>query len=177
MPFTPYHFGPGLLLGIVLFPFIDFSTVMVASVILDLEPLAVILLGFPSPLHGFFHSYLGATIVAIILSFAIWPMRGSLNSIVSLFGFHQESSLRHILPASFIGTYSHIILDSFIYPEMNPFLPLVGNPFIGVLPVSFLYSSCIYLGLLGIGVFIIRILYKHFQRSEIEPAPDVFSAP
>ena len=62
-----------MLLGVVLFPFVDISTMMIASVILDLEPLAVILLGFPSPLHGFFHSYLGATLVAIVLSFVIFP--------------------------------------------------------------------------------------------------------
>ena len=159
MPFTPYHLGPGLLLGVVLFPFVDISTMMIASVILDLEPLAVILLGFPSPLHGFFHSYLGATLVAIVLSFVIWPMRKTLNSIVSLFGLKQESSLRHILPASFIGVYSHVFLDSFIYSEMNPFFPLIGNPFIGILMVSDVYNCCIYLGLLGLGVFILRNLY------------------
>jgi hypothetical protein len=176
MPFTPYHFGPGLLLGVVLFPFVDISTMMIASVVLDIEPIAVIFLGFPSPLHGFLHSYLGATLVAIILSLVIWPMRDSLNSIVSLFGLHQESSLRHIIPASFIGAYFHVFLDSFIYPEMNPFYPLIGNPFIGALPVAFVYSSCVYLGLLGLGIYSLRILYNYFQHNKIEPEPDVFSS-
>ena len=175
MPFTPYHFGPGLLLGMLLFPFIDISTMIVASVILDLEPLAVILFNLQLPLHGFFHTYLGSTIVAIILSLAIWPMRGSLNTIVSLFGLYQESSLRHILPASFIGVYSHVFLDSFIYSEMNPFFPLIGNPFIGILMVSDVYNWCIYLGLLGLGVFILRVTYIYI-RIKIEPEPDVFSS-
>jgi hypothetical protein len=175
MPFTPYHFGPGLLLGLVLFPFIDIPTMIVASVILDFEPLAVIFLNLPSPLHGFFHTYLGATIVAIILSLTIWPMRGSLNKIVSIFGLHQESSFRHILPASLIGVYSHVFLDSFIYSEMNPFFPLIGNPFIGILMVSDVYNCCIYFGLLGLGVYIFRILYIYI-RNKIEPEPNVFSA-
>ncbi|MHA1390557.1 MAG: hypothetical protein ACTSR9_19245, partial [Candidatus Thorarchaeota archaeon] len=147
MPFTPYHFGPGLLLGVALFPFIDISTVMVASVILDIEPILVLMLNLPLPLHGFLHSYLGATAIAFILTFALYPMIGFLNKIVALFGLHQESSLRHILPASLIGTYAHVFLDSFIYLEMNPFFPLIGNPFIGVIPAIFVYSSCIYLGL------------------------------
>ena len=165
-----------MLLGVVLFPFIDLSTVVIASVILDIEPIVVILFGLPSPLHGFFHSYLGATLVAIVLSLVVWPMRKPLNSIVSLFGLNQESSLRHIVPASFIGVYFHVFLDSFIYPEMNPFYPLIGNPFIGVLPVTFVYSSCVYIGLLGLGVLSLRILYVHFQQSKIQPEPDVFSS-
>jgi len=174
MPFTPYHFGPGLLLGVVLFPLIDISTMIVASVVLDLEPLAVILLNLQSPLHGFFHSYLGATIVAVILSLAIWPVRSSLNTIVSLFGLQQESSFRQILPASLIGVYSHVFLDSFIYSEMNPFFPLTGNPFIGILMVSDVYNCCFYLGLLGLGVYIFRILFI-YMREKIKPEPDVFS--
>jgi hypothetical protein len=68
MPFTPYHFGPAVLVGVLLFPFVDLTTVMVASVIVDLESLAVILFDLPMPLHSFFHTYLGATIVAVVLS-------------------------------------------------------------------------------------------------------------
>ncbi|MFW9956308.1 MAG: hypothetical protein ACFFD3_17330 [Candidatus Thorarchaeota archaeon] len=45
MPFTPYHFGPALLIGVVLLPVVDLSTIIVASVVLDLEPLAVLLYG------------------------------------------------------------------------------------------------------------------------------------
>lgn len=175
MPFTPYHFGPGLLLGVVLFPFLDFSTMIVASVILDFEPIFVLILNLPGPLHGFFHTYLGATIVACVLSIAIYPFRGYLNKLVSIFGLHQESSFRHILPASLIGTYSHIFLDSFIYLEMNPFYPLIGNPFIGVLAVSFVYSSCVYLGLLGLGLYIARILYFQLKPRQIGIEVDVFS--
>ena len=175
MPFTPYHFGPGLFLGVVFLPFVDFSTVMIASVILDIEPILVLMLNLPIPLHGFLHSYLGATIIAIILAFVLYPMIGTLNKLVAIFGIHQESSLRHILPASFIGTYSHVFLDSFVYLEMNPFFPIIGNPFIGVFPSIFIYSSCIYLGLLGFGVYIIRILYNQLNPRQVGIEEDVFS--
>ena len=175
MPFTPYHFGPGLLLGVVLFPFLDFSTVMVACVILDIEPLSVILFHLPFAAHGFFHSYVGATIVASALSIAIYPFRKYLNQLVSLFGLHQESSFRHIFPASIIGTYSHVILDSFLYPEMNPFYPLIGNPFLGFFQSSFVYDMCVFLGLLGIGVYVVRILYNKLNPRHARIKEDVFS--
>ena len=167
MPFTPYHFVPALLIGVLLCPFIDLATLAVASVILDLEPLAVIFFGLPGPLHAFFHTYVGATIVAIALSICIYPFRKYLNQIVALFGLRQESSFRHIIPASIIGTYSHVLLDSFLYPEMNPFFPLLGNPFVGFLAFGFVYTLCLALGIIGFFVYVLRILLN-LRVSKIE---------
>jgi len=158
MPFTPYHFGPALLIGVLLFPFIDFTTIVVSSVILDLEPLAVIFFDLPIPLHAFFHTYAGATIVALILAIGIYPFRRYLNELVALFGLRQESSFRHIIPAGFIGTYSHVLLDSFLYAEMNPFFPLLGNPFVGILAGGLVYNLCLVLGILGFFAYLLRVL-------------------
>jgi len=171
LPFTPYHFGPALLIGTLLFPFIDFATIVIASVILDLEPLAVIFLDLPMPLHSFFHTYLGATIVAIILTIGIYPFRKYLNEIVSFFGLKQESSFQRIILASFIGTYSHVLLDSFLYTEMNPFFPLIGNPFWGLLTSGLVYTLCLVLGFIGFFVYILRIIL-HVGKSKTES--DVF---
>lgn len=148
---------------------------MIASVILDIEPIAIIILGLPVPFHGFLHTYLGATIIAGVLSIAIYPFRSHLNEFVSLLGLHQESSLRHIIPASFIGNYIHVFLDSFIYSDMNPFYPFIGNPFLGMWPTSFVYSICIQLGLLGFGLYIIRLLYLHLKPAPIRIEQGVFS--
>jgi len=175
MPLTPYHFGPGLLLGVVLFPFLDFSTVMIASVILDIEPLAVLMFNLPYAIHGFFHTYLGATIVACLLSIVIYPLRGYLNKLVSIFGLHQESSFRHIFPASIVGTFSHILLDSLLYPEMNPFYPLIGNPFVGIFQFTFVYNTCVFLGLQGFGVYVVRVLYNQINPRQVGIEEDVFS--
>lgn len=164
MPFTPYHFGPALFIGVLLFPFIDLATIMVASVILDLEPLAVIIFDLQMPLHAFFHTYLGATIVACALSVLVYPLRKYLNGIVSLFGLKQESSMKHIVLASFIGTYSHVLLDSFLYSEMNPFFPLLGNPFVGLLGFGFVYNLCVVLGLVGLFIYLLRVLLSHGVR-------------
>ena len=174
MPFTPYHFGPGLLLGVVLLPFIDFSTLIVASVILDLEPLTVLMLQLPLPFHGFFHTYLGATIIACVLSLTIYPFRRYLNKLVSIFGLHQESSFRQIFPASIIGTYSHVLLDSFLYAEMNPFFPLIGNPFLGLFQLVFIYNICIFFGILGIGAYLLRLIYNQYKPEQAASEGDLF---
>jgi membrane-bound metal-dependent hydrolase YbcI (DUF457 family) len=174
MPFTPYHFGPGLFLGVVLFPFIDFSTVMVACVILDIEPIAVIIFHLPFAPHGFFHSYLGATIVSCLLTIVIFPFRKYLNMLVSAFGLHQESSFRQIFAASVVGTYSHVFLDSLLYPEMNPFYPNIANPFTGLFQFGFVYDACLILGILGFCVYVIRILYNQVKPNQVEIATDAF---
>jgi len=44
MPFTPYHLGPGLFVGLLFLGFIDFPTFLVASVIVDMEPFLVLTL-------------------------------------------------------------------------------------------------------------------------------------
>lgn len=160
MPFTPYHFGPALLLGILLFPFVDLATIMMASVIIDLEPLAVIFLNLPLPLHGFFHSYLGASIAALVLSVFVYPFRKRLNKIVSLFGLYQSSNFRHIIAASLVGTYSHVFLDSLLYAEMNPFFPILGNPFTGLVLDGAVYTFCIIAGLASFFAYVLRAILK-----------------
>ena len=51
MPFTPYHLGPGLFVGLLFLSFIDFPTFLVASVIVDVEPFMVLALNLNYPLH------------------------------------------------------------------------------------------------------------------------------
>ena len=66
--------------------------------------------------------------------------------------------MRHIISASLIGTYSHVLLDSFLYSEMNPFFPLLGNPFLGLLGFGFVYNLCVVLGLVGFFIYLLRVL-------------------
>ena len=132
MPFTPYHFGPALLAGVLLFPFFDFVAMMVACIVLDIEPILVLFLRLGGPLHGISHTYLVATIVSFLVTSLLWLLRRPIGSIVELFGVVQEPKILRILAASLFGTYTHVFMDSFIYVEMNPLFPILGNPFLGL---------------------------------------------
>jgi len=68
MPFTPYHIGPALLISLILYPYVDISTFVIASIIVDVEPLAVLLLSLPQPLHGPFHSLTVGSSAALALA-------------------------------------------------------------------------------------------------------------
>jgi len=163
VPFTPFHFGPALFLGLALLVAFDLPTLLVASVIPDLEPFCVMYFRIPGyPLHGFFHSYLGSTILVVLVAVVIYLFKDLLNKKMMVFRIPQKSSFKKILLTSFFGVYSHVFLDSFLYEEMMPFYPLQGNPFIGTLyaygSYSVIYGFCSIAALLGIVLYLYRII-------------------
>jgi membrane-bound metal-dependent hydrolase YbcI (DUF457 family) len=114
------------------------------------------------PLHGFFHSYLGSSILALALVLIIYPFRGLLDRIIAAFRVPQKSSFKKILFTSFLGVYFHVFLDSFLYEEMAPFYPLQGNPFFNSLSAfgsySIVYGFCSLTVLLGITLYFYKLL-------------------
>ncbi|MHA1637578.1 MAG: hypothetical protein ACTSUB_06130 [Candidatus Thorarchaeota archaeon] len=160
MPFTPYHLGPTLLIGVIFFPFVDIIAILIGSIILDIEPFLLLTIGSGQPLHGISHTYLVATIVALLTTGIIWALRGPLYEILSIFRINQEPSIRKIGMSSILGTYSHVLMDSFLYTEMNPLFPIHGNPFLGLVSAVFIYQLCLYCSIAGIVIYIFRFLIK-----------------
>jgi len=163
MPFTPFHFGPALFIGLLLFSLFDLPTLMVSSVVVDLEPFSVLLFQLNYPLHGFFHSYLGGTILAVVVAVAMVIARGFIEKIMSAFKLQQKSSFKKILITSMLGVYSHIFLDSFLYREMKPFYPLEFNPFPSLASLfpryTLIYGFCSISFIFGL------VLYAYRRRS------------
>ena len=51
---------------------------------------------------------------------------------------------------AFLGTYSHVFLDSVMHPDVMQFSPLNRtNPFLGAIGVGSLHLICFVLGLIG----------------------------
>ncbi len=129
MPFTPLHLGPGFLMGLLFFRYLDLPTVLVASVILDVEPVLVLSLSIDAPLHSVFHSFLGGTLAAVLLIVVMRPLRPRLSSLFSLLGLEQRPFLRTITLASLAGIYLHLLLDAVMHHDLQPFYPFALNPF------------------------------------------------
>lgn len=181
MPFTPFHLGPALFLGLLLFRLVDFPTLLVASVILDLEPLSVLTLGLDYPLHGFFHTFLGGTIVAAALGLVMFRLSGIAREALRFFALEQSSSHRAIMLASFLGVYSHVLLDSPLYADIMPFFPFSANPFFAGDTFAGIYVSalCILLFLLGIVAYGARLIVRARGKSSdsIEEADSLVRSP
>jgi len=159
MPFTPYHFGPALFLGLLFFSFVDFPTLLIASVIVDIEPFLVLALNLDYPLHGFFHSLLGGTLVAIPLALIMLKIRDKISPLLSFFKLEQNVSFKTILVASFSGIYIHILFDSRIYTDIQPFYPSNYNPLLttGILAGLDSYTICIWSFFGAIIIYLIRL--------------------
>ena len=164
MPFTPLHLGPALFFGMVLLRYIDLPTFLVANVIVDIEPLVILTFGLHRtdslglPLHGLLHSFLGGTLVALLLALVMIRMRGYLEPLMRLVGLEQVSSPRSVFAAALSGVYLHILLDSFLYVDIRPFYPFSYNPFLGGMAAAFgVWWFCIVTGLIGVALLVFRL--------------------
>jgi len=164
MPFTPFHWGPALLIGMLLFSIFDLPALFLSSVIPDLEGIYVLMSGSLLPLHGFFHSYLGASILGFVTAIIVYFIYGLLSKIMRLFMLEQKSSFKRILYTSLFGVYSHVFLDSFLYGEMKPFFPLDGNPFLGLISANEIYWFSMVSFPLGLALYAYR-LFVTFRKS------------
>jgi len=162
VPFTPFHLGPALLFGLSLSAVFDLPTLLVASVIPDVEPFYVMYFDFSGyPLHGFFHSYLGSSILAVLVAVVVYPLRNLFSRIMAVFRISQKSSFKKILFTSFVGVYSHVFLDSFLYEEMSPFTRckaiLSSTYYPPTAVTALIYGFCSITGLLGVLLYFFKI--------------------
>jgi hypothetical protein len=63
VPITPFHFGPGAAIYAAAPRYVSFFAFCAANILMDVEPLYYMLTQ-QYPLHRFFHTYIGASIVA-----------------------------------------------------------------------------------------------------------------
>lgn len=164
MPFTPFHWGPSSWIGLILFKIFDFPTLLIASVIVDIEPFCVLFFNLSYPLHGFFHSFLGGSILAVLTAIILYLLKNKVKKIMAIFKLAQDSSLKKILWTSLFGVYSHLLLDSFLYEEMKPFYPFENNPFFGLFSLQKIYLFCSLSFLVGILFYLIRLVIIRRHR-------------
>ena len=168
MPVTPFHMGPGLAAKAVLGPHLSLMVFGFSQVAIDLEPLAHLVRG-DVLLHGFAHTYLGATLVAAISAVVGRPICQRLLErwtpdpespfLVWLRGPDRIAWPAAIVGA-FVGTYSHIFLDSIMHADVLPLAPFSpANALLGTVSVGSLHLLCVAsgaLGALGLGVAFAR---------------------
>jgi len=158
MPFTPFHLGPGLLVGLLLLRYVDFPTFLMASVIVDVEPFLVLWWNLPYPLHGFFHSFVGGTLVALVLTVVMRKVRKSLSPALLFFQINQAVSFKKIGLAAVSGIYLHILLDSLMHRDIRPFYPFDLNPFLGMTSSVGVYMLCMGSFMGGVVIYILKIV-------------------
>ena len=166
MPFTPYHIGPGILIKALFQSSFSLIVFGWTQILMDIQPLIVLLSG-EGHLHGSSHTFIGCALISIVaavsgkylgelglrvLAIAAWPAR--------------DITWRVSFISAFIGGFSHILLDSIMHADVQPFYPFnPENPFLGLLSVNALHELCIYSGIVGItGMTFFYGIYRYKNK-------------
>ncbi len=157
MPFTPFHIGPGLGFGLLFSKYFDIAALLVASVAVDIEPFSILLFNLNYPLHGFFHSFLGGTLIAVLVSAAAYYLRDATRKIMDVFRLGQRSSFKKILWSSIFGVYLHILLDAPLYADIRPFYPFQGNPLYGLFSAGQIYTFTGISFIIGVAAYVFMV--------------------
>jgi len=157
MPYTPFHWGPSAWIGLLLFGYINFAAFFIASVIPDIEPFCVLVFGLDAPLHGWSHSFLGGTIIALILSGVFYPCLKFINRIMAWVQLDQRSSYKKVLVSCLFGVYLHVLFDSFLYTDIRPLMPFAANPFYGLVSSPAMYLFCTASFLIGGLLYVLKL--------------------
>ncbi len=154
--------GPGILIKAILQGFFSLIIFGWAQILMDLQPLFVIITGKGS-LHGFSHTYVGATLIALISAFTgKWIYEMVMVFIKKDFTVYQKKlfdvpkklTTGVCIISALLGTYSHVILDSIMHADVEPFYPInLENNLHLVLSIESLYKLCIYTGVVGSVIF------------------------
>ena len=150
MPFTPFHMGPGIAIKAMLQGSFSLMVFGYTQVLMDLQPLVALLTG-AAQLHGFSHTYLGALLIA---GFAAATGKGLSEWGLRWLGISAANPLQISWPVSIgsalIGAFSHVVLDSVMHLDMQPYYPFSeSNHLLHVISVAQLQSLCMWSGLVG----------------------------
>ena len=150
MPFTPFHMGPGILVKALLQGSFSLMVFGWAQIVMDLQPLVAIVTG-EGKLHGFTHTYIGSTLVAVF-SAGTGKYLSQWALVVFSNGAQRGINIRWWVAflSAFIGSYSHVALDSIMHTDIEPLSPFSQlNKLLGLISVEALHKFCIYSGLVG----------------------------
>ncbi len=154
MPFTPIHMGPGILVKAILRSSFSLMVFGWTQIIMDIQPLIVMITG-DGDLHGYTHTYVGAVLVAVVAA-----LSGKYFSEIGLriFGMAKEQPViilwRVAFFSAFIGSFSHVFLDSIMHADVEPFFPITRiNNFHGFASIEVLHKFCLYSGLVGTAMY------------------------
>jgi len=171
MPFTIFHLGPGIGLGLPLNRYLHPPTFIFANIFIDLEPLLVLILGLRSPLHGYLHTLPLAALTGLALSYIMYLIEGFLHPLYRFFLLESESNLsfKSFIMAGISGAVLHVLLDSPLYGDIKPLYPVTINPLYNPALTPEIYCLCIFLGIFGILYYLWMIgsaFYKRLRYSK-----------
>ncbi len=128
-----------------------------AQILMDLQPLFALLTGI-GPLHGFSHTFLGASLLAILAAVTGKPLCQYCLANLPRIGNSRDVNIPWPVAAvsAAIGTFSHVLIDSVMHGDMTPLYPFAAeNSLQGTISIAELHGFCVASGLVGLAFYIL----------------------
>jgi hypothetical protein len=155
MPFTPLHMGPGIAIKAIARRKFSLMVFGGSQILMDLQPLISMTTG-KLELHGFSHTILGATLIGLASGLLGKPL-GELGLKVLKMPEHLPITWPVAFLSAYIGTYSHILLDSIMHSDVQALAPFRdGNTLQGLLSIEALHMLCIAAATIGGVIYLFR---------------------
>jgi hypothetical protein len=158
VPFTPFHFGPGLLIKSCVPRRFSMLAFVASQVIIDVESLYW-LLQDTWPVHRLLHTFIGGAIVGVIVTVVLNRIAhtGIGRRLDERYRLSGETAGLPVAVGGLVGGLSHSLLDGIMHADIQPFRPMSGeNPLLGWISVVNLHLACVVMGLAGIVILAVR---------------------
>lgn len=167
MPFTPFHFGPGILIKGLMPRQFSLSTFAMANVAMDVEPL-VQLLRNHAQLHGASHTLLGAAFIGVATALAAPRLIAGTNRLHRKWQTHADIPIQitrqQAWLSALLGSGSHLLLDATMHHDMLMFLPFSdANPLLHPAWTQNVYLACVLAGMTGMLISLLRMHWPFKQ--------------
>lgn len=160
MPITPFHLLAITPIKAIAPRQFSWCVFTLTNIFIDLEPIFLFLVTL-EPRHLFFHTIIGATLVATLCA---TMGRGWCESVIKIWNeeirgnpeerwFKSNESISKFSAwfSAIVGAWTHLLLDSIMHYDIRPFSPFTdANVLLGKISIGWLHTICLSLGLLGI---------------------------
>ena len=129
MPYTPYHFGPSSLIGLILRRWIDIPVFVLVNLAIDLEIL-IAELWFPGRfVPRYAHTLLLGAAVGIIWGILAYFFRGFFKRLMDKIQIPYKTSISKMIFSGIFGAWVHILTDGLYRSDVRLFWPFkLANP-------------------------------------------------
>jgi hypothetical protein len=160
VPITPFHGGIGLACKGPLARRFSFTVFTATQVAIDLESAYFLFTGH-HPVHRFFHTFIGASLVCLVVATLGKPLcEAVLSGCDRVLGAGRPSwwdddtsiSRSTALLSASVGMLGHVIPDAIMHADARPLAPFSDrNPLLGLIPLGDLHIGLVVLGAIGFG--------------------------
>jgi len=143
---------------------------LLGSIAPDIEPMIILYFNLPYTLHGFLHTLIGGTLLALPLTALTFALRKPIEHITSPLKLNQKQTLPRTLTGTLIGTYSHNLPDAYLYTDIKPFYLLDWNPLLNPSTTRYLqiYAACAISFIIALTMYGFHLWKKHNSKSQTQ---------